>query len=354
MKNKLQKLRQNRQDKKLAKAEANDRLPRITNETVATHREEVLKGARKYIYPLQHSKHKVVIITTTLFVAAILSFVTYCVVALYKVQSTSPFLYRVTQVIPFPVARTGGSFIAYENYLFEMRHYMHYYKTQQKVGFDTESGKQQLEDYKKRSIDKVVNNALVKKIASENNISVTDQELDVQIQVARKQNRLGGSNAVFEDVLKEYYGWSLGDFRRSLRTRILEEKVNASLDTEAKTRLDVVMNSLASGTAFADVAKQYSEDEVTKPAGGEFGVIDKSNTAASPQTIETLFALKQGESSAPTIISYDTGYAYEIIKNVELTADKAKGSHIIIRIKDINVFLNDRKEKQPTRRYISL
>ena len=354
MKNKLQKLRQNRQDKKLAKAEANDRMPRITNETVATHREEVLKGARKYIYPLQHSKHKVVIITTTLFVAALLSFATYCVVALYKVQSTSSFLYRVTQVIPFPVARSGGDFIAYENYLFELRHYMHYYETQQKVGFETESGKQQLEDYKKRSIDKVVNDALIKKIASTSSITVTDQELEAQILAARNQNRLGGSSDVFEDVIKEYYGWSLNDFKRSLRAQMLEEKVNASLDTEAKSRLDIVMNSLASGTAFADVAKQYSEDDITKAAGGDFGIVDKSNTAASPQTIETLFKLKQGETSAPILISYDTGYAYEVIKSIENTGDKAKGAHIIIRLKDVNSFLNDRKESQPVRRYINL
>ena len=31
-------------------------IPRITNETVAEHREEVLSSARKYIYPLQHSR----------------------------------------------------------------------------------------------------------------------------------------------------------------------------------------------------------------------------------------------------------------------------------------------------------
>lgn len=354
MKNKLKQLKQNRQEKRLAKTDAKERMPRITNETVASHREEVLKGARKYIYPLQHSKHKVVIITTTLFIIAIVSFTTYCVAALYKVQSTSSFLYRVTQVIPFPIARTGGHFISYENYLFELRHYMHYYETQQKIGFDTESGKQQLDDYKKRSIDKVVNDAFIKQIASEKGITVSDQELDALIQVARNQNRLGGSTRVFEDVIKEYYGWSLSDFTRSLRAQTLEEKVTAALDTEAKSRLDVVMGVLTSDASFADVAKQYSEDEASKQAGGEFGVVDKSNTAVSPQTLDTLFGLKVGEVSSPIIISYGTGYAYEIIKSTELSDTKAKGSHIIIKLSDINSFLNEKKESQPVHRYISL
>ena len=354
MKNKLKQYKQNRQDKKLAKQEASDRMPRITNETVASHREEVLKGARKYIYPLQHSKHKVVIITTTLFVTSILAFTTYCVVALYKVESTSSFLYRVTQVVPLPVARTGSRFISYENYLFELRHYIHYYETQQKIGFTTESGKQQLDDYKKRSLDKVINDALIKQIASDKSINVTEQELDAQIQVSRSQNRLGGSTRVFEDVIKEYYGWSLGDFRRSLRSQMLEEKVNASLDTEAKTKMDTVMSAIKSGGVFADLAKQYSDDEPSKAVGGDFGVIDKTNTAASAQTIETLFRLTVGDTAEPIIISYGTGYAYEIIKSIEVSGDKVKGSHIIISLKDINTFLNDKKDKQPTRRYISL
>ncbi len=87
MKNKLKTLRDNRRAKKVRKAEEAGSLPRITNETVATHREEVLSGARKYIYPLQHSKHKVVIVTTSLFIAAVVGFTSYCVVALYKLQS---------------------------------------------------------------------------------------------------------------------------------------------------------------------------------------------------------------------------------------------------------------------------
>src|SRR5665811_1430574 len=40
--------------------EALSGVPRITNETVAEHREAVLSGARKYIYPLQHSKRRIV------------------------------------------------------------------------------------------------------------------------------------------------------------------------------------------------------------------------------------------------------------------------------------------------------
>src|SRR5581483_8558062 len=58
-------------------------VPRITNETVAEHREEVLSSARKYIYPLRHSSHRIVIISVSLFAAVVILFFSYCALALY-------------------------------------------------------------------------------------------------------------------------------------------------------------------------------------------------------------------------------------------------------------------------------
>src|SRR5476651_927058 len=78
-------------------SDALSNVPHITNETVTDHREEVLSSARKYIYPLQHSKHKIVLITTGLFIAALVGFFSYTMIALYRLKSYSTFLYGVTQ-----------------------------------------------------------------------------------------------------------------------------------------------------------------------------------------------------------------------------------------------------------------
>jgi hypothetical protein len=63
-------------------------VPRITNESIAEHREEVLSSARKYIYPLRHSRHRVVKISIGLFALAVVAFFVGCVVFLYKFQNT--------------------------------------------------------------------------------------------------------------------------------------------------------------------------------------------------------------------------------------------------------------------------
>src|SRR5581483_513915 len=80
-------------------------VPRITNENISEHREEVLKGARKYIYPLRHSKRTIIKITLTVITAAIIGLFVYCYFGLYKFYQYNTFLYRVTQVVPFPIAK---------------------------------------------------------------------------------------------------------------------------------------------------------------------------------------------------------------------------------------------------------
>lgn len=347
-KKKLSKLIPRRRKKQVTLEEAVQAAPRITNETVAEHREEVLSTARKYIYPLQHSKHKIVLFSTAIFIAAFVGFFAYTTIALYRVKSYSTFLYRVTQVLPFPIAKAGPSFVAYENYLFELRHYVHYYQDQQKLDFKSKSGQQQLTEFKKRALQKVVDDAYIKQLAKEKGVKVTDKEVNDEIAIVRAQNRLGGSDKVFEDVLKEYWGWSLDDFKRSLRQQILAEKLLPVLDPATVQRANNALAELKGGADFAAVAKKYSDDP-TKDAGGEFGFpVDRTSRDVPAQTTAALFKLKAGQYS--DIIN--TGTTLEIVKTLEIQGDKAKGAHIVFTFKDIQTFLNDLKEQRKAHLFI--
>ena len=112
-----------------------DDVPKITTENIGEHREEVLKGARKYIYPLAHSKRRIITVTASVMVVAVIGLLIYCSLALYKFYQYNTFIYRVSQVVPFPIAKAGGHYVDYENYLFELRHYVHYYESQQQRNF---------------------------------------------------------------------------------------------------------------------------------------------------------------------------------------------------------------------------
>lgn len=351
MKKQLKKI----QEKRVAKqAEAEDpKVPRITTQNVAEHREEVLSGARKFIYPLQHSKHRIVILSTSIFVVVVLVFTLIMALLLYRFENTSGFTYQVTRVIPAPIARIDGTFVAYENYLFELNHYIHYYENQQELSFESEAGKQQLNSYKDRAINKVINDAYIKLIAKEKGISVSDEEVESQIRIAREQNRLGSNEEILEDVLRDFWNWSLDDFKRSLKSELLAQKVVRALDSEAEQKATEALSRVTAGEDFGKVAADLSDDVATNEIEGEFGFVNKSNRNVSQQTVDTLFSLGEGQTSGVTIVPYGRGYALSIIKNLEEKNDQVRGAHIIIQLKSIDEVLNDRKEQQPFRLYMN-
>jgi len=345
MKNKLNKL-----VKRDEVAEVDNKPERITNKNLAEHREEVLGSARRFIYPLQHSKHKLIKITLGLLLIAVITFFSYCVLALYQFKHNSPFLYQVTRVVPFPIARIGSDFVAYENYLFEINHYTHYYKTQQNLDFNSESGQQQLAEYKKRALQKVLNDAYVRELAAQKGISVSDQEVDEAIDTIRSQNRLGSSDQEFENVLREFWNWSVSDFRRSLKQQLLNEKVIASLDTEAQAKANDALAQIKDGKKFAEVARKVSEDPATKQSGGEYQFeIDKNNRDISPKTVEALFKLKPGEVSEVI----NVGYGLQIVKNISQKGDKIRAAQITFNFKDLDHYLSEIKDQHPARTYVS-
>jgi len=349
MKKILKKIKHKRQQKAQEGALPSS-VPNITDKTVEQHREEVLSSARKYIYPLQHSKHKIVLWTTTILLSLLVVFISYCTIALYRYQTTSAFMYRVTQIVPFPIARQGGTLVAYENYLFEVRRYMHFYERQQKLDFSSQSGKDQLADYKKRALQKVIDDAYVKKLAEKNKITVSNQEIEDEITLLRNQGRLGNSDQVLETVLEEFYGWSRNDLKRSLKDQIIKRKLQAKLDTAATEKSNAAINELKAGAKFEDVAKKYSDDP-SKEKGGEYGfTINKANSDLPTQVLAALLQLKPGEYSAVV----NTGYSLEIVKVIDKKDDSITAAHIVFNLKPLTSAIDDAKDKSPTRAYIKL
>lgn len=332
--------------------EALENVPRITNETVAEHREEVLKGARRFKYPLEHSKHKIVVVSAGLLVTALVAFFIGTTISLYRLQSTSGFMYHMTQVVPFPVAKVGKHYVAYENYLFELRRYMHYYRTQQQVDFTSKSGKFQLETYKPKAMQKVVNNVYVKELARDNNVSVSDDEVRDALGMLRVQNRLS-SDKELTSVIHRFYNWSIDDLKRELRQELLAQKVAAALDVQTAAKANDILNQIKAGGDFAALASQYSDDQATKGNGGQYTdtAITEGSQEVSPVIIRELARLKPGEVSS--LITTPT--SFEIVKLLEVdSSGKYKAAHIELRFKDISTYTKTMAVKTHVKYYITL
>jgi hypothetical protein len=332
-------------------------VPKITNETIAEHREQVLKGARKFIYPLQHSKRTIITVTVSVIVAAFIALMVYCSLALYKFYQYNTFIYRVTQVVPFPIAKAGSHYVSYENYLFELRHYVHYYESQQQRNF-TGADHQQLVQFRKQALQNVLNDAYIKQLASKYKVGVSNGEVNARLNEVRAQNRLGGNNKVFEDVLRSYWDWSINDFKRSLKEEILAEKVAAALDNTAQQKAAAVVAQAKAGADFGALAKQYSDDPSAKANGGDYGfAIIKTNPNIPPEVMNILFSLKSGEVSDEILASpvlANQGPSLQIVKLTGISGNSVTAQHIVINIKDISGSISQLEKQKPPHPYVHL
>jgi len=332
-----------------------DDVPRITNENISAHREEVLKGARKYIYPLRHSTRTIVLITVSVIIAAFIGLFVYCSFAMYKFYQYNTFIYRVSQVVPFPIAKADGHYVTYENYLFELRRYVHYYQSQRQNNFSG-ADRDRLLAFRKQALQQVIDDAYIKDVAAKNHVSVSDKEVNARLTEVRNQNRLGDNNKVFADVLREYWGWSVNDFKRSLKQEILAEKVSAKMDIPANQNADSVMAQLKAGADFATVAKASSDDPTAKQTGGDYGFpISKTNPNVSPEVVDRLFQLKKGEVAGPILASPvigGQGASLQIIKLNTTNGDTVTASHIVINLKDPGTYIKQLKLQKPPHPYV--
>ena len=121
----------------LKRKEKTEELPsRITNETVAEHREKILAGGRRFKYPIQYARHRLVAIAIVLAVVAFAATGLLSWWQLYINQSNNALLYRATQVVPVPVASVDGQAVRYSDYLMYYNSSVHFLKKSKQMSLD--------------------------------------------------------------------------------------------------------------------------------------------------------------------------------------------------------------------------
>ena len=100
---------------------------------------------------MQYAKHKLIINTIVVAVVALILMVVAGWAMLYKVQDTGDMIYRVTQVVPVPVAKVDGANVRYSDYLMIYRSNLMTAEQQGGQLGDSEDADAVREGYKHRS-----------------------------------------------------------------------------------------------------------------------------------------------------------------------------------------------------------
>ena len=333
-----------------------DRDEIVINRTLERHRRRIIRRAQQYRSFFINTNQHIVSISLVVLIVAGLVFSGFIYLRLYRNQDYSVFIYNVTQILPLPVARVGSSFVSYEDYLRNLRRQIHYFETQQQVDFSQPDPDAQitLVELKNAAMQRVIDQVYIEKLAQRYDLSVTSEEIDERLELLQAQNKLGRDLDDIEDVLDNFWGLTLEEYRQIVANKILQQKVirqmDETLENNAYARMQTILRRLNGSEDFAELAIIHSEDVITSVNGGEYNfLLDLEEREEDPLVLKAIFETPVGQFS--DII--DTGERLEIIK---VLSDEGEGlrraAHIRISYLLLSDVLKDIREEEPVEIYV--
>lgn len=282
---------------------------RITNDTLAEHRERVLASGRRFKYPLQYARHRLVFNAIIIGVSALILLAALIWSQLYWAQNTSDFIYRVTRVLPVPVAYVDGQPVLYSDYLMRLRSGLHYLEAKQQVNLTTQDGKRQVGYEKQQDMQKAVTVAYATKLAHQKNITISDTELQSYLDAQRQSSDGTASEETSDAVIMDYYGWSPSEYRYILRQALLLQKVSFAIDDQAGDLAQSVGVAATQPNAdFKAIVDSTNKTGSIKLSYGQSGPVPKTNQDGGLATVAA--KLQKGQVSDQIKSTNGDGYYY--------------------------------------------
>lgn len=282
---------------------------RITNDTVAEHREKVLAGGRRFKYPIQYAKHKLVIN------AVIISLVTLLLVAafgwwqLYIVKSSNTFFYRASQILALPVASVDGEPARFSDYLLNYRSSEYYLTHYDNVDVNDTDGQVQLEYKQREALDIAIADAYARQQAREYDVTLTDDEVAEALEALRVASNGTLTEETSAESSQRILGISSDELETLVRNSLLRGKVSYAIDTQARDVQERASELLATTDNFDTVYEELNKIYPDGSIKGSSGVISTSNMLDGLRVSE-IAQLEVGQVSAVLQSSKGEGYYY--------------------------------------------
>ena len=275
-------------------------------ERVDERREEVLATGRKFKYPLQWTKHRIVISTILIATVVIAVLITGGWLALYKFNMTDDMLYRITKILPVSVAMVDGEPVRFSDYLTFYRSSMTSIE-RQSGQVDNEASVEDLRiQYKQAALTEAEQYTYAIKLARENEIVVSDEDVAAEFD---RHLHIGGierSTESFVKIIEDNFGLSKSEYERMLYLTLLRAKVEEKIDTEAAETAKAVEKKLSeNGGDFTAVAAEMGDKIMYEETGG---YVSAQNIDGGRAT--EAIKLEAGEQSGKFISINGDGYYF--------------------------------------------
>lgn len=323
-------------------------VAKITNTTLEEQRKEILNKGKKFKYPVQYSKNRLVGNALIIALVILITGSGLLWYQLYQAQNTGEFIYRFTTVIPFPVANVDGENALYRDYLMEYRANMQIANTKKDEIESANNVKALSVLNKNKAMKNAIANAYAQKKAREMGISVSEKEIDEAFDAQRKTQNTELTESALYKIAADNYGLSPSEYRRMfIELPLLRRKVTAEIDKNAATTRDEVVKYLNDNSNdFSKAAEQFGDKiEYNKP-----GKVRKTNIDGGRSKVAS--QLNVGEVSKPFISN--AGDGYYIVKLIEKNDNEISYESIKIKFTEFNSQLEKLEKEGKVKKYIKV
>lgn len=315
---------------------------------VEERRAEVLAKGRKFKYPLQWTKYRVVASTVLIAIIVVAIVIVSGWLALYRFGMTDEMLYRVTKIVPAAVANVDGENVMFSDYLMLYRSSTQSIERQSGQTDSEGSVEAQRTQYKRAALDEAEEYTYATKLAKEQGINVTKEEIDNEF---TRHLSIGGverSEEAFLKIVKENFGLDKGEYERMLQLSLTKAKVEAVIDTKANETADKVEDLLLqNGGDFAAVAKQLGAAVQYQETGGMV-----SNQNIDGGRASEAYKLEPGQQSGKFISMNGDGYYF--VKLIKKTEAEVNFVSIKIPFTEFDTRFSALKEENKISEYIEI
>ncbi len=317
-------------------------------EKVAERREEVLSQGRKFKYPLQWSRHRIIINTILITLVVVAMVVVSIWLALYRLNMTDEILFRITRVVPVSVATVDGQNVQFSDYLMLYRSGIISIERQSGSQFDSQSLEQLRQDYKRSALTEAEKYTYALKLATEQNLTVSDDEVSASFERHLKLGGIERSEESFIKIINDNFGLSKREYERMLYLSLMKSKVAAAIDEDANQVATKVETLLAeNGDNFQAVAETLGDAVSYQETGG---LVDSKNIDGGRAT--EAMKLEPGASSGRFVSSNGDGYYF--VKLVSKTDSKVDFVSIFVPFSEFSSRFDALSDENKISEYITL
>ena len=322
LKEKIQARKEKKEEKKAEKKPSDS----ITQKNIEESREEILAKGKKFKYPFQYAKHRLMFNTILIGLVAIAAFTFVGWYQLYKAQSTSEVVYRFTKVFGLSVAEIDNIKVRFSDYLMLYRSSITSVERQQGAFDNSEESKQQKEFYKRQALNLAEDYSFAMAKLEEASDPVTEAEIDEVIENHKLIDGEKRSNEAFEGIVHDNFGLNMKDYRRLIMLTLAKKKASMKFDEEAKKTIEGIKEILAADNNFEKAAKQFEGND----AVGYEIIEDVESTNLDSGRAEKAASLEKIGDVSDYFVSR-SGDGYYIVKLLAKEENKVSYASISVR-----------------------